>query len=79
MPPASDVTKGRSRTTDADPLRGRPMAGRPSTGARTAGVGASVRQHPALRRDASGHGARVLLVDDDDALAEMLSLVLRNE
>ena len=79
MPPASDVTKGRSRTTGDDPLRGRPVAGRPSIGARTAGVGASVRQYPAPRRDGSGHGARVLLVDDDEALAEMLSLVLRNE
>lgn len=79
MLPATDVTEATAPPMGDDPRGGRPVGGQPSIGARTAGVGASVRQHPTPRRDRSGPGPRVLVVEDDGALAEMLSLVLRNE
>src|SRR6478735_1519268 len=78
--PASDVKEATSPPMGDDPTGGGvSVGGDLNSGARRAGVGAPARQHPALRRDRSGPGARVLVVEDDEALAEMLSLVLRNE
>ncbi len=80
MLPASDVKEATSPPMGDDPTGGGvSVGGDLNSGARRAGVGAPARQHPALRRDRSGPGARVLVVEDDEALAEMLSLVLRNE
>ena len=50
-----------------------------STTVGVSGVAASEPRHPAARHDRSGLKGRVLVVDDNEALAEMLSLVLRKE
>ncbi len=69
-PPTIDDALVRDRP--AGPVLIKPVVG-------ASGVAPSVRHHTPAAPARTGLAGRVLVVDDDAALAEMLSLVLRNE